>query len=133
LTGNPPWIQENLKIVEAKVRQEQTSLHDWEVDAEICDWVPDMGASRARDREYLKTVDLYWHIKTFLGIILLDNDDEHEAMQEQMNEMQFQIQDLRTRLDAQDRLTVNQQGDASQLQDLDRQEGQVASLPPSLA
>jgi hypothetical protein len=34
----PLMIQQNLESVEATTRQERTTLHDWEVDAEIGDW-----------------------------------------------------------------------------------------------
>jgi hypothetical protein len=46
----------------------------------------------------LKTVDLYWHIKTFLGKILLDNEEDKEEILEQLVEVCQQIQDIQDRI-----------------------------------
>lgn len=66
--------------MEACVHQERASLHDWDVDIEIGNLVADLGRSRERDTKYLKIVYLYWHIKMFLGKIILYSGDDREVM-----------------------------------------------------
>jgi hypothetical protein len=67
----PLRIQQNLESVEVATREERDTIHDWEVDVEIGDWVLDKGASRAQDTKYHKTIDLYWHIKLYWVVFSL--------------------------------------------------------------
>lgn len=52
------------------------------MDVEIRNWVLDNGISREREPKYLKTVDLYWHIKTFMGKMLLDSEENGEILEQ---------------------------------------------------
>ena len=51
-------------------------IHHWEIDAKIDNWVANIGKSRERETKYMKTIELYWYIKTFMGKILLDSEEE---------------------------------------------------------
>lgn len=53
-----------------------------------------MGNSLALDTKFLKAIDLYWHIKMFLGKILLDNEEDKEEIMEQLVEVLQQLQDI---------------------------------------
>lgn len=53
-----------------------------------------MGNSLALDTKFLKAIDLYWHIKMFLGKILLDNEEDKEEIMEQLVEVRQQLQDI---------------------------------------
>jgi hypothetical protein len=41
-------------------------------------WFPDTGTFQGWTSQYLKTMDIYWHLKTLMGRVLLDH---HEARQ----------------------------------------------------
>jgi hypothetical protein len=89
-SNTPPQgtsIQNALVVVEVEVHQEHATVHDWEVYVEIGNSDPDMGSSHARDTKFLKTIDLYWHIKTFMGKIMLDSEEDKEEIMEQLAEV----------------------------------------------
>jgi hypothetical protein len=44
-------------------------------------WVPNVGNTRAHETKYWKTVELYWHIKTFLGEMLHTSEDAQNTIQ----------------------------------------------------
>jgi hypothetical protein len=54
----PLQFQASLAIVEDVVWKECTTVHDWEIDVKIGNWVLDMGNSMARETKYLKNVEL---------------------------------------------------------------------------
>jgi hypothetical protein len=62
-----------------------------------------LGTSSARDTKFLKTVDLYWHIKTFLGKITLDNEEDNEEIMKQIVKVHQQLQDIQARIENQER------------------------------
>jgi hypothetical protein len=80
-----------MDAVEADVRVLRKFISDDEVKETTNSWVPDTGFVRGRSSQYLKTVDIYWHLKTLMGRVLLDH---HEARQEvllQLDDMQLQV------------------------------------------
>jgi hypothetical protein len=59
----------------------------WEVHVEVRDWVSDVGSSRACHTKYLRTVDLYYHLKMLLGKVLQDREDAHDIILLQLDEV----------------------------------------------
>jgi hypothetical protein len=44
------------------------------------------------EAKYLRIVDIYWHIKTFIRNIILYSEDEREEIQKQLVEVPHQIE-----------------------------------------
>lgn len=43
------------------------------VEKDTRNWIPDTGNTRSRQTRYIQTIDLYWHIKTLLGHVLVEH------------------------------------------------------------
>jgi hypothetical protein len=66
-------------------------IPDEEVSQTTNPWVPDTGTIQGWLSHYLKTINIYWHLKTLMGRVLLDH---HEARQEvlmQLDDVQLQV------------------------------------------
>jgi hypothetical protein len=87
----PPEIQTEMDLAEADVHVLRRFIPDDEVRETTSSWVPDTGTFRGWTSQYLKTMDIYWHLKTLMGQVLLDH---HEARQEvllQLDDVQLQV------------------------------------------
>jgi hypothetical protein len=58
---------------------------DSEVVETTIHWVPDVGHTRGRETRYWKTIELYWHIKTFMGQMLQTREDAQNMVQLQLD------------------------------------------------
>lgn len=76
-----------------------------------------MSNSRAKDTKFLKAVDLYWHIKNFMGKILLDSEEDKEEILEQLAAVRQELQDIQARLIIQDHHEEDQQANSPRLLD----------------
>jgi hypothetical protein len=64
-------------------------VSDDEVLDSVTSWILDTGNTRSRVSQYLKTVDIYWHMKLLLGHVLVDRkDDKNEICS---NLMKFRL------------------------------------------
>jgi hypothetical protein len=61
-----------MELIEAGVHLERTLVNKVEVDEEFTRWILDIGTSRSNETKYHKTIDLYWHVKTLLGRIIVE-------------------------------------------------------------
>jgi len=120
----PPRIQRVLAMVETKIRQERKAIHDWEIDAKIDNWVANIGKSRERETKYMKTIELYWYIKTFMGNILLDNEEEKGEITKHLAEVWKQLQGIKECMEAQDNKAEAQLNNSSKPQQQELHEGE---------
>jgi hypothetical protein len=82
--------------VEEDIHLDRRNIHERKIDADIVDWILDLGSSRARDTKYWTMVDLYWHIKTFVGKVLQDREDDREEILTQLAEVKQQLQEIKS-------------------------------------
>ena len=68
----PNHIQHEISQVESEVSLERGFLQNYEVNIKMRHWVLDIGTSHARESKYLKTVALYWKMKTLMGKVILE-------------------------------------------------------------
>lgn len=66
-------------------------IEDEAVNENICPWIPDTLSSRTRESQYFKTVDLYWHLKTLMGKVLVERNEAHQRILLQLDDVQLQI------------------------------------------
>jgi hypothetical protein len=65
---------------------------DAAVDAEFVPLLPDTGSTGARDTKYLRTIDLYWHMKTILAKAITVRDAAQTEMARKIEFIQLQKQ-----------------------------------------
>jgi hypothetical protein len=76
----PPeiWVELDLGEFDAQVLRH--FIDDEVVNENICPWIPNTGSSRARESQYYKTIDLYWHMKTLMGKVLVEHNEAHQEI-----------------------------------------------------
>jgi len=80
-----------MDMAEADVRVLLKFVLDDKVKEMTNSWVPNNGSVRGWSSQYLKTMDIYWHLKTMMGRVLLDHHEAHQEVLVQLDEVQLQI------------------------------------------
>jgi hypothetical protein len=67
----PPSIQVNIDLVE-RISESSRFVSDEEVQEKTHSWIPNTGNIRSHISHYLRTIELYWHMKLLLGRALME-------------------------------------------------------------
>jgi hypothetical protein len=87
----PPNIQENINLLEADIRVLCRFVSDEEVQEKTQSWIPNTGNTRSHVSHYMRTIELYWHMKLLLGRAMMDRKDDKEETLLQLNKIQAQL------------------------------------------
>jgi hypothetical protein len=112
-----------MDMAEVDVRVLWKFISDNEVKESTSLWVPNTGSFRGRSSQYLKTVDIYWHLKTLMGRVMLDHYEARQKVLLQLNEAQLQIKLVGHKLN----LVANKMTDMD-LSNLDYAQPQVPAI-----
>jgi hypothetical protein len=80
--------------IENRVRENKGRTSNEQVDEEIFSWLPDLGFSRSRDTKFLNIVDLYWHMKIFVAMIVEVKDTQHNEILAKLDQVDQKYESL---------------------------------------
>jgi len=82
----PQHIHEQIEEVEADIQLERTLNPTQEVNEGIIIWVPGIGSLCRHESKYLRTMELYSHLKILLGQMLQTREEAQNTIQIQQDE-----------------------------------------------
>jgi hypothetical protein len=83
-----------MEEVEDTVNLEREMTTDSEVAETTIHWVPDVRHTRGHDTHYWRIVELYWHIKTFMGQMIQTREDTQNIVQLQLNGLHLMVREI---------------------------------------
>jgi hypothetical protein len=69
-----------IDMAEADVRVLRHFVFYEEVANNTHSWILDPGTTRAKESQYLNTIDIYWNFKTLIGKVLVERHKAHQEI-----------------------------------------------------
>ena len=91
LHQTPTCIQKEIAYTEEWVKIDQYCTQDEEIEMNMGPWVSYLGSSQNWDTKYYTIVTLYWQIKSLIGKVLLEFQEERNEMLLQKTEIQYHV------------------------------------------